>query len=343
MHAGPSCSLDCVYYIMDSNVSQQFKEEFAVILNQKDFTPNEQLQSLLDCLRLHHLLYTMEKAVAKLFLVHKENRGGLLVSPHNVHRNALRIYNCGADMKQLTNAVCLELPPSGKLREEHLAKNKALVERAAGLLAPINGSERYITLGCGHTMSFCKQAAVHGDTSETQLQCADSNKVDVQKLCRQAQFKAMIQEGWSWTVVPYIIDQLFPSFAKIAIQALNTQNHVGTEVGELETCMTLASTYDDPGMQDLPNWKELAVESVARLNVPCSKYSITLLDVVINFGGGDGAPHIAFMDSVAKAFGCNVNLGRSFWEALTTSVYTDRTRLFPLLRVSLALANMTDD
>ena len=89
----------------------------------------------------------------------------------------------------------------------------------------------------------------------------------------------MIQEGWEWEVVAAIIDELFPAFAQIAQKALNTQNHISTEVGELETCMTLAATADDPGMKDIDDWEELAIENVVSLCVPCSKYSKTLLDL----------------------------------------------------------------
>ena len=98
----------------------------------------------------------------------------------------------------------------------------------------------------------------------------------------------MIEEGWSWDVVPAVIDELWPSFATVAQKALNTQNHIGTEVGELETCMTLASSVYDPGMRELSGWKELAIENVVALNVPSAKYSKTLLEFVLNYGGGEG-------------------------------------------------------
>ena len=144
---------------MASKITQAFISEFQDCLeDHKDVTANEQLQSSLQCLRKHNLLYIEECINAKHFLTHKANRGGLLLSPHNVHRNGARIHLIGADLQQLTNSLCMELAMSGKLREEHLAKNELLIERAAGLLAPINGSERFITLGCGHTAAFCKQS-----------------------------------------------------------------------------------------------------------------------------------------------------------------------------------------
>ena len=74
--------------------------------------------------------------------------------------------------------------------------------------------------------------------------------------------------GWEWEVAPAIIDELFPRFAQIAQKALNTKNHISTEVGELETCMTLAAYADGPGVQELDNCQELALETVVSLCAP---------------------------------------------------------------------------
>ena len=143
---------------------------------------NEHLQSLVQCLRDHKMIYLLKSVSAKFFLTHKANRGGLLLSPHNVHRNAGRIKACGADTKQLTNALAIELPASGKLREEHIAQNTKFIDRTSGLLAPINGHERQVTLGCGHTTAFCKLASVGGRTSEKSLMATGTNTIDVQML-----------------------------------------------------------------------------------------------------------------------------------------------------------------
>ena len=103
---------------------------------------------------------------------------------------------------------------------------------------------------------------MQGRTSQKSLQMVGSDLIDVQKLCLNAHFKTMIEKGWAWEVVPSIIDELFPGFASVAQKALNTQNHIGTEVGELETCMTLAAIANDPGMRQLADWKAMAIENV---------------------------------------------------------------------------------
>ncbi|CAK0801107.1 unnamed protein product [Prorocentrum cordatum] len=326
-----------------SQLTEAFKTEFQKILNLKKMKANEHMDMLMTCLRAHKLAYAVNGIEPKFVLARSANRGGLLLSPHNVHRNAARIHAAGADMRQLSNAVCIELGVNSPVRWQHVAKNKVLVDRADGLLAPVNGSERYVTVGCGHTTAFCKLAGVQGRTSEKSLQMADSDTIDVQKLSQNAQIKAMIEKGWAWEVVPSIIDELFPGFASVAQKALNTQNHIGTEVGELETCMTLAAIANDPGMRQVADWKAMAIETVVSLNIPSAKYSKTLLEFVENFGGGDGAPLVSFMDSVAKQFGCNATLGQAFWESITNAAFASKTNMYPLIRVALAIANLTGD
>ena len=246
-------------------------------------------------------------------------------------------------LSAVANSLCMELSQSGARRAEHIAKNASLIDRAAGLLAPLNGLERYLTLEKGHTAAFCKHAGIQGRTSQKSLQRSDSDNIDLQKLCTNSQFKVMIMEGWKWEVVSAIIDERYPKFATIAQKALNTNNHLATEIGELETCMQLAACADDPGMKDIEGWKDLATDSVTSLCMPCASYCKTLLEFVTTFGGGTGAPLICFMDAVAKQFGCTVSLGREYWEALTNSVFPSKTKLFPLIRVALALANMTGE
>ena len=58
----------------------------------------------------------------------------------------------GADKKQLTNSLAFEFGPESSLRSQHLEANAKLIDESNGLLAPINGSERYVTVGCGHTV-----------------------------------------------------------------------------------------------------------------------------------------------------------------------------------------------
>lgn len=264
------------------------------------------------------------------------------MSPHNVHRNAARIHSVGADMTQLINAYCTELPPTGPHRNKHIAANVKLIKRAAGLLAALNGQERYASIGAGHTSAFCKTAEVGGKTTEKTIQDGDSN-IDLHKLYKSDQYKEMITEGWEWFVIPHGVDSRHPKLAKIGPKALNGSNHVFTEVGELETAMMMAETIDEAEDMDEASVVALAVENVVGLCVPCASYAKTICEFVKLFGGGLGAPQVKFLDTVGKQFQCNVNLGSSFWHALTHTEFHAKASKFPLVRCALALGNLTSN
>ena len=86
-------------------------------------------------------------------------------------------------------------------------------------------------------------------------------------------------------------------------------------------------------MQDLPDWKDVAIEAVRATNAPCTKYADKLLEFVLKYGVGPKAEHIEFLDMVAKQFGCNVPLGQSFWAAVTdTAFVTDGRPQNPISR-----------
>ena len=326
-----------------SGMTAAFRKAFKENLAVKGLPPNDHLKLLLACLWEHKLIYHVEIIDCKLFLTHKNNRGGLLLSPHNAHRNAAKIHVAGANISNLANALCVELASHGPMRDEHIQKNMALIERALGLLAPVNGDERYLTLSCGHTAAFCKVAQMLGETSAKELQIADSTKIDVQKLCKSNDFKTMIHTGWGWDVVRACVDEEFPDFSQIAQKALNTQNNANTAISEFEVMMTIDASLSDCGFKALPNFKELALDNINAMCAPSSSYSGALFDFVTVFGGGAGAPHVALMDTVAKGFGCNVALQGTYWAALGSAQFSDKTCMFPLVRVSLALANLTSD
>ena len=132
---------------MASKFTPAFCFEFTVILAEKNTKANEVFQQAMACLRLRKSAYNLSKQHCKFFIPHKKNRGGLMLSPYNVHRNAAKIHKAGADIKQIINAVCIELAPSGAHRAAHILANEKLVQRPKGLLAPLSNEVRFLTLG----------------------------------------------------------------------------------------------------------------------------------------------------------------------------------------------------
>ena len=167
---------------MRSRLTPEFCEEFSALLKKEHkMPPNEFLQKGLDILGRHRLLGRVLHAPAKLFLVHKENRNRLMLNYLNVHKKGAGIYGIGADLKQLSVAICAELAPDGPTRISQLEANNSMLKKFANILAPINGQELYLSLACSHTVAFCKLAPLGGPTPIKELQDANG-KVDRARL-----------------------------------------------------------------------------------------------------------------------------------------------------------------
>ena len=272
---------------------------------------------------------------ARFVLCHVENRGKLMLSPLNAHRNAATIFLTGADRKQLSNAVAIELAPNGPDREKNIAANVNLVSRSDGLLAPVNGQERLLSLGAGHTAAWCKLADLGGKTSQECLKDSKGN-IDQHKIKTNSELRAMVEKGWEWIIIPHEVDAAFPRFAKIAQKALNTPNHVAGVMGELESACVLADSHEDPSIDDA-----MALQSLTELCVPCAGWASIIQEFVKVYGGGQGAPQIRFMDTIRKSFNCDIVLGETFWSAITSTTFANKVCLYPLVRVAFALCNLS--
>ena len=105
-----------------------------------------------------------------------------------------------------------------------------------------------------------------------------------------------------------------------------------------------ANKKDNGFTENNKEWEAEAISFVEDLCVPCAPYAKHLLHFVKLYGGGPGAPHIRLMDNVAKTFKCShVCLGPTFWQAISTAVFHDKTNLHVLTRNALCMVNLTSN
>jgi hypothetical protein len=116
-----------------------FRQEFEACLGLKSVPPQEHFDMLLVILWKYNMIYEVKEVHPRFFLVHIANRDYLMMNPKNAHVRGAQIKASGADLGQLTNAYCIELPEAGDRRDEHIEANLTLIENAAGLLAVVNG------------------------------------------------------------------------------------------------------------------------------------------------------------------------------------------------------------
>ncbi len=318
-----------------------FCDEFRTMLNKRFMlTPNEVFRGCMD-IAIKHKVAKTEVLHASLFLTHMVNRGGLMLSPARAHKNGLKVHRAGADLSQLQNAYAIELSPSGNHRLMNIQKNKDLIARSKGLLAPVNGSERYVSLGCGHTVGWTKAVEAGCITCETEL--ADkAGHLDKAKICRNPVMRQMVEVGWEWTHLPAALDEMFPPFARVAQKALNVANHVSQEVGDVECGCTMAEQMLDSAIADSgSSWKEAILEGVVDSGAPCADWAKHILTYAEKYAGGKGAPMLSFMHDVSQLYKGNASLGHIVWEEIVAAKFWDASCEYPLARNAIALVALT--
>lgn len=182
----------------------EFNKELAAILNaDSKVAINKVFGECLSCLKEHHVSYVLEKVAPQMFFTHPKNRGGLGLSWHNVHRNGQRVYDIGARKDKLVDSLAFEMQ-QGEGRAAQTEFNEELIRKSDGLLAQPSGNERYMTVGGGHTTAFCKAAKAGCRTSQTGIADQDG-KLNLHKLCKDSVLEEMINDGWTWTIIPGVL------------------------------------------------------------------------------------------------------------------------------------------
>ena len=153
-----------------AELSEQFCIEFEKASNEgKNWAPKAALDLCMEVIWKHKHAYYFT-GPCENFLTHPENRSRLMLSARNAHKLAEQIHLSGADFAELGNSLCFEIATDASKRKDQLDKNSALIKRAGRLLAEVNGAERFLAVGCGHTAAMCKLAQAGGRTSSKLLQ-----------------------------------------------------------------------------------------------------------------------------------------------------------------------------
>ena len=113
-----------------------------------------------------------------------------------------------------------------------------MILASKGLLAPINGKERHLTLGTGHCTAFVKAANAGCRTPISFIQ-DESGCINVEFLKKQRQFRLMLERGWEFTQLPWQVEAAWPSSPDISHRALISTSEVASAVTELEGAVTI--------------------------------------------------------------------------------------------------------
>ena len=79
-----------------------------------------------------------------------------MANAFDVHRKGSTMLKIGVQLSKLNEAVAFGISFDPCKRLKQLDLNKGLVESSQGMLAPVTGSERFLTVGSSHTVAFCR-------------------------------------------------------------------------------------------------------------------------------------------------------------------------------------------
>ena len=294
---------------------------------QKSSPPLSMWNSIVQVLKQSKLAWTAVLR-ADCMLVHPANRGGMGVNPHACHAKAASLMKTGWDASFLHSSFCFEVSDDPAVRQAQFSFNQEIVSQSAGLLGAVGQHERHLSVSAGHTSQFVKAAAHGCKTSEATL--ADSTgKLNVQALCEDAEFKKLLQDGWTWTVVANSVEKQWPQLPKLAERALNASNTTFSGPNELELCLYLV----DRSKGETTNLQDVAAE--ATQGGPLHQYAKHLATWVTQFS--NQASFLNFLVPFSKQYGQNVNLGEDFW----TSLVMNLPEQYPCLRLAFLACNFT--
>jgi hypothetical protein len=238
----------------------------------------------------HHVL-SIRTAHPDEVMVHPKNRGGLGLNAHEVHRVLAAVKRIEGDKSQVTTATAFEIAPDAETSSKQRAFNSAIIAGSAGLLAPLTGRERLLSVSCSHFTAACR-AVQHGCRSDHESLVGADGHMHIGAVANNDEVLAdLISNGFQWQIIPAVAEQIFgPELADLAQGALNAVHGVATQQSELQIVGSMAvwvSEHPDA------TWDEV-VQRAAESAPPCTPYLKVLATFVRLYSGGDGAPMVKY-------------------------------------------------
>ena len=233
--------------------------------------------------------------------VHPENRSRSGVNAFDSHRLVAHLKAVGADTDHLAKSIAWEMFPSGPDMNEQLEFNIRLVVQSQGLLAPLNGTEKLLTIASSHMAAGCRAVKAGCKSHEETLCDSHSNGqssgvINSEKVLRGSPSLAeLVNSGWDFTIIPWYLAKLFPEMPEFAQRALNSEHGAAAAQSELQVMSSMA-LYVEAMDQSNINWKAVA-DHAASSRPACYEYLDTLCEFIRYFSGGAGAPIVRYLHS----------------------------------------------
>jgi hypothetical protein len=294
--------------------------------NPKTTEPNTAFAAAVREIKKLNLCYVCTPDPAEV-MVHPDNRGNKMVSKESRENKARGIATAG--VKEPAGGTMFELCPlpGDSLNEFCVRANKEMVERSNGYIAPLNGSERFLSVATSNCYQVARAINACCPTDVTKLQDA-GGKMSRSHLASVNPEWATFCGGWPCLVFKWVCDVLFPKLAFLAQLAKNTDNMVGVASGDLECITTmLRSAADGRG------WDECVEVASSSWD---GRTPLDALRKVAQFFGPEHLHLFERLQAFRSALECEITFGGEFLSGIVSAKTTTNTSVEHVL-VRLAL------
>ena len=221
------------------------------------------------------------KCQASNFIIHPQNRGNVLMNPVKMHAKGKMIVDAGASLAMLHGATAFECAPDAAIKTAQFEPMLKLAS-AHELVPNVSGNERYMSVSCSNTTQFIKGIQQSIPTCEASLKSSTGHLGP--HLCQgDKELELMVQEGWEWLIIPWIVEKELPSLPNFVQQALNLTNAIHEIQSEMELASSIVAMCGNLGGN--VNWDKVAADCCT--GGPVAKYS-ALIGRFVRFYSGQG-------------------------------------------------------
>ena len=198
-----------------TQMTDELRGRIQTLLDNKKVGVLSKWNQILDWLLSAKVAYVRKVQISALS-VHTLDRNGLGVNAYNVHSTLDKVRDMGADAGKLRQAAAFELSSAPDERDAQLAFMQKLVDAADGKLAGLSGDERLLTVSSSHFSQACRAVKAGCRTPEPKLQDPDGNLNELQICGADEVLKDLINNGWTFVIIPAFVEKLFPTLPDVA-------------------------------------------------------------------------------------------------------------------------------
>ena len=216
-------------------------------------------------------------------LVHPSNRSGQGLGHWDVWSKGSKLWQVGVRKQLLASSYAFELSMHPPTRASQIDANAKLVAQSGGLLAPLNGKERFLTVSSSHTSAWLKalDSGLTGPPEfQVQLKAGDLQSDSVYDL---------LQNGWEWVIISSLVEKQWKEMPAFLAMALNASNANQKQMSEVECASALAEALG------LGYNITQAYHQVLVCDPACKSSLPDICQYVCKFGGGNGMPIVKFL------------------------------------------------